>query len=68
MAKPEQDRLAGRSHPLPVFPRLTQVKVYMGAGWQKGSVEQSDRDGCTVYLSQLRRTTRVRDARNLIRL
>ena len=40
----------------------------MGAGWAKGTVNSSDRDACVVYLTQLRRTTRCKDARNIIPL
>ena len=40
----------------------------MGAGWQKGSVNQSDKNGITVYLTQLRKTTRCHDARNIERI
>lgn len=52
---------------MPMYPKGTEVKVYMGAGWAKGTVRTSDRDACSVYLTQLRRTTRVKDARNILR-
>ena len=67
-AQTEQQRLEMPAHPMPVFRRNQDVKVFMGAGWAKGTVNQSDRGGCTVYLSQLRKTTRVRDARNILLL
>ena len=67
MAKSEQERLQGPIKPLPVFPRGTEVKVYIGAGWAKGKVTDSTRDACTVWLSQQRRTTRCHDARNITR-
>jgi len=66
MAKSEQERLAGPIKPLPVLRKGTQVKVYIGAGWAKGTVNDSTRDACTVYLTQQRRTTRCHDARNII--
>ena len=68
MGATEQKRLESPRHPLPVFRRDTPVKVFMGAGWAKGTVNTSDRDACVVYLTQLRRTTRVKDARNIIPL
>lgn len=61
----EVERMLGPRHPLPIYRRGQSVRVYMGAGWAKGTVDQSDRNGCTVYLSQLRRTTRCHDARNI---
>ena len=67
MAKSEQERLSGPIKPLPVFPRGTVVKVYIGAGWGKGTVQESSRDSCTIWLSQQRRTTRCHDARNIQR-
>lgn len=67
MAKSEQERLSSPSHPMPMYPKGTEVKVYMGAGWAKGTVRTSDRDACSVYLTQLRRTTRVKDSRNILR-
>lgn len=67
MAKSEQERLAGPISPLPLFPQGTTVKVFMGAGWAKGTVSTSDKDACSVYLSQLRKHTRVKDARNILR-
>lgn len=67
MAASEQTRLAGPTSPMPMFPKGTEVKVFMGAGWAKGTVRTSDRDAISVYLTQLRRTTRVKDARNIQR-
>lgn len=61
----ESERLAGKPHPLPVFPRGTQVSVFMGAGWAKGSVTDSSRDRCTVWLGS--KSTTCSDARNLKR-
>ena len=44
----------------------TEVKAYMGAGWTKGTVVESTKQYCTVYLTQGRRQVTVRDQRNLI--
>lgn len=65
MGAAEQKRLRGPRHPLPIFRKGTAVKVYMGAGWAKGTVSHSDRDACVVFLAQLRKTVRVKDARNI---
>lgn len=67
MAVSEQERLQGPIKPLPVFTRGTAVKVYVGAGWAKGTVNESTRDVCSVWLTQQRRTTRCHDARNIQR-
>ena len=62
----EQQRLEMPAHPLPVLERNQDVKIYMGAGWAKGTVSRSDLGSCTVLLPQLQRTVRVFDARNII--
>jgi len=62
----EQQRLEMPAHPLPVLERNQDVKIYMGAGWAKGTVIRSDAGSCTVRLPQLQRTVRVFDARNII--
>ena len=67
-AQTEQQRLEMPAHPLPVFERNQDVKIFMGAGWAKGTVSRSDLDGCTVRLPQAQRTVRVRDARNIVPL
>ena len=64
----EQHRLEMPAHPLPVLERNQDVKIFMGAGWAKGTVIRSDLDGCTVWLPQLQKTVRVRDARNIFLL
>jgi hypothetical protein len=65
-ASKEYERLSQPPHPLPILRKGTEVKVFCGAGWQKGKVVSSTRDFCTVYLSQGRRNTTCRDARNII--
>lgn len=52
-------------HPLPVFRKRDAVQVFMGAGWLKGTVLDSSRDRCTVWLGQAQRSTTVYDARNV---
>lgn len=64
----EQQRLEMPAHPLPVLERNQGVKIYMGAGWAKGTVIRSDSDGCTVWLPRLQRAVCVRDARNIVPL
>jgi hypothetical protein len=53
---------------MPLFTKGTQVEVYMGAGWLKGTVSQSDKERCSVWLGKLNRTTIVKDARNIKRI
>ena len=67
-AQTEQQRLEMPAHPLPALERNQDVRVFMGAGWAKGTVICSDLDGCTVRLPQLQKTVRVRDARNIVPL
>jgi sRNA-binding protein len=43
--------------------RGTAVKVFMGAGWEKGKVIRSQRDSCTVQLAN--RSATVYDLRNI---
>lgn len=61
----DPERLAKPAHPLPIYPRFKEVKVYMGAGWEKGSVMDSSRNHCTVRLGRRNATTTCRDARNI---
>lgn len=63
----EQQRLEMPAYPLPAFESDQDVKVFMGAGWTKGSVVRSDLCSCTVRLPQLQKAVRVFDARNIIR-
>lgn len=53
--------------PLPMrsMRKQTSVKVFMGAGWSKGSVVNWASSGITVYLAREKRTVTVRDNRNL---
>lgn len=65
-ASKSAERMCREPLPLPILRKKTEVKVFMGAGWQKGTVVESTRDYCTVYLTQGRRSTTVRDQRNII--
>ena len=53
--------------PLPMrsFRKGQLVKVFMGAGWSKGSVIQWTKDGVTVRLKREQRNVVVRDNRNI---
>ena len=53
--------------PLPMrsIRKQTSVKVFMGAGWSKGTVVSWSSSGITVYLAREKRTVTVRDNRNL---
>ena len=56
----QQDPLPMRS-----MRKKTPVRVFMGAGWSKGSVVEWTAGGITVYLTRERRTVCVRDNRNI---
>ena len=43
----------------------TNVKVFMGAGWEKGTVVQWEKSRCTVRLNRGNKTVVCHDARNL---
>ena len=43
----------------------TSVKVFMGAGWEKGGVVQWSKDRVTVQLRRGNKTVVCHDARNL---
>lgn len=53
--------------PLPMrsMRKGTNVKIFMGAGWSKGTVVNWASSGITVYLAREKRTVTVRDNRNL---
>ncbi len=56
-----------QQEPLPMrsMRKGTNVKVFMGAGWAKGTVVNWASSGITVYLAREKRTVTVRDNRNL---
>ena len=43
----------------------TNVKVFMGAGWEKATVVQWEKSRCTVRLNRGNKTVVCHDARNL---
>ena len=59
----EQQRLAMRPFPLPLFTKGTKVQVYMGAGWSVGYVEESNQSYCSVNLKVANKPVTVHDAR-----
>lgn len=56
-----------QQEPLPMrsMRKGTPVRVFMGAGWSKGTVVQWTKDGTTVRLKREQRNVVVRDNRNL---
>jgi hypothetical protein len=56
-----------QQQPLPMrsFRKHTFVKVFMGAGWDKGKVVQWTKDGVSVWLLRKQKTVVVRDNRNI---
>ena len=52
---------------MPQWPKGTQVQVYCGAGWSKGSVQHSSADAVSVWLGREQRTSVCKDARNIRR-
>ena len=66
MKETEQQRLSKPPTPMPILRRGTPVSVYMGAGWEKGSVVDSTKRHCSVRLSRgTGRTRTCFDARNI---
>ena len=56
-----------QQEPLPMrsIRKSTDVRVFMGAGWQSGKVVQWTKEGVTVWLTRAQRNVVVRDNRNL---
>ena len=54
-----------QQEPLPMrsFRKGTVVKVFMGAGWEKGKVVKWSKEGVSVWLSRKQATVTVRDNR-----
>jgi len=67
MAKKEQGlgRMYGPIEFQEALRKGTTVKVYMGAGWEKGSVVQWEKSRVTVRLARGGKNTVCHDARNL---
>jgi len=53
--------------PLPMrsMRKNTSVKVFMGAGWEKGHVISWAKEGITVHLPRKKKNVCVRDNRNI---
>lgn len=62
-----QEMLKRPPFPLPLFPKDTKVKVFMGAGWSIGYVEDSRQDQCSVRLVVGNRLITVKDSRSIMR-
>ena len=63
----DSERLHGRPIPLKLIGKGQSVEVFMGAGWAKGTVSDSNPDRCVVWLAQAQRSITVYDNRNLRR-
>lgn len=59
------ERMQQSPTPLPIFRRNTNVEVFIGAGWGKGTVEHSDKVRCVVFLKIGQRRVTCYDARNI---
>lgn len=59
------ERMQQPATPLPVYRKGTSVKVFLGAGWGKGTVEYSDNVRCVVFLKIGSRRVTCYDRRNL---
>jgi hypothetical protein len=51
--------------PMRVMRKGTRVKVFCGAGWDKGKVVEWKSSGITVYLDRRKKTVCCRDNRNI---
>ena len=66
MKETEQKRLSRPPTPMPIFRKGTPVSIYMGAGWEKGTVTDSTKRHCSVRLNRgTSRTKTCFDARNI---
>jgi hypothetical protein len=54
-----------RPQPMQVFRKGTTVKVFMGAGWATGKVEESSTTSCIVYIKMGNKRVTVYDRRNI---
>ena len=59
------ERMSGPTQFQDALRRGTNVKVFMGAGWEKGTVVQWEKSRCTVRLNRGNKTVVCHDARNL---
>lgn len=64
-AAKRSERMSGPIQFQDALRKGTNVKVFMGAGWEKGVVVQWEKSRCTVRLNRGNKTVVVHDARNL---
>lgn len=64
-AAKRSERMSGPTQFEDALRRGTSVKVYMGAGWEKGTVVQWEKSRCTVRLNRGNKTVVCHDSRNL---
>ncbi|MAA76979.1 MAG: hypothetical protein CML73_02960 [Rhodobiaceae bacterium] len=57
--------MAQNPTPLEVFRKGTAVKIYSGCGWQTGTVIESNRRCCTVFVKARNKNVTVFDRRNI---
>ena len=57
--------MAQQPTPLDVFRKGTAVKAYTGCGWQAGTVIESTRRSCTVFVKARNKNVTVFDRRNI---
>ena len=64
-AAKRSERMSGPIQFQDALRKGTNVKVFMGAGWEKGVVVQWEKSRCTVRLNRGNKTVVCHDARNL---
>ena len=64
-ATKRSERMSGPIQFQDALRKGTNVKVFMGAGWEKGVVVQWEKSRCTVRLNRGNKTVVCHDARNL---
>ena len=64
-AAKRSERMSGPIQFQDALRKGTNVKVFMGAGWEKATVVQWEKSRCTVRLNRGNKTVVCHDARNL---
>ena len=64
-AAKRSERMSGPIQFQDALRKGTNVKGFMGAGWEKGTVVQWEKSRCTVRLNRGNKTVVCHDARNL---
>ena len=64
-AAKRSERMSGSIAFTEALRKGTNVKVFMGAGWEKGVVVHWEKSRCTVRLNRGNKTVVCHDARNL---